>query len=45
MNFNQIDTLLREVKSTRDDYAILNALTSLRQQIEELIKEQSKKIR
>ena len=45
MNFNNIDTLLREVKSTRDDYAILNALTSLRQQIEELIKEQSKRIR
>ena len=30
MNFNNIDTLLREVKNTRDDYAILNALTSLR---------------
>jgi len=45
MNFNNIDTLLREVKNTRDDYAILNALTSLRQLIEELIKEQSKKIR
>jgi hypothetical protein len=45
MNFNQIDTLIREVKNNRDEYAILNALTSLRQLIEEQIKEQSKKIR
>lgn len=45
MNFNNTDTLLREVKSSKDVYAILNALTSLRQEIEKLIIEQSKKIR
>lgn len=45
MNFNNTDTLLREVKHSKDDYAILNALTSLRQEIEKLIIEQSKKIR
>ena len=45
MNFNKTELLLREVKNSKDSYSILNALTSLRQEIEELIKEQSKKIR
>ena len=36
MNFNKTELLLREVKNSKDNYSILNALTSLRQEIEEL---------
>tara|TARA_E500000331_G_C16685814_1_gene467465 strand:- start:342 stop:479 length:138 start_codon:yes stop_codon:yes gene_type:complete len=45
MNTNTLDTLVREIKSSRDSYVLLNALTSLRQEIEKLIIEESKKIR
>ncbi len=45
MNTNNIDKFIRDIKNSKDTYQSLNALTSLRQEIEKLIIEESKKLK
>lgn len=45
MNTNNIDKFIKDVKNAKDTYQSLNALTSLRQEIEKLIIEESKKLK
>lgn len=45
MNTNNIDKFIRDIKNSKDTYQSLNSLTSLRQEIEKLIIEESKKLK